>query len=182
LTVFPQAVWASFIAQLHLVAGLQCPLGESLCESSCSNRSDFHTLGHLNRASQYDDPGFIRARDVLNRFLKVGKVILMPNLKQLRMICHEIQSELEIVVLFILSETKPAHNGDALKRDIIRYERINVRARVATQGTGVDDGSTVINYRSQVVDRSSADGIESHFKPMSSEGLANLFFPIAIAR
>ena len=28
----------------------------------------------------------------------------------------------------------------------------------------------------------SADGIESHFEPISSQGLANLFFPIAIAR
>jgi hypothetical protein len=57
---FPQAVWASVIAQLHLVAGLQGPFGERLCESSCSNGSDFHTLSFLNRASEEDDPGFAR--------------------------------------------------------------------------------------------------------------------------
>ena len=98
------------------------------------------------------------------------------------MICCETQSELEIFLLFILGQTKPTHNGDALKRDIIWDERINVRARVATQRTVVNDGSTVINNLSKIVDRFSADGIESHFKPVSSEGLANLFFPIAIAR
>ena len=119
---------------------------------------------------------------MLNRFLKVGKVILMADLEKLWVICGETQSEAEIVLLFVLGETKPAHNGDALKRNIIWDERINVRARVATQRTVVNDGSTVINNRGEIVDRSSADGIESHFKPMSSEGLANLFFPIAIAR
>jgi hypothetical protein len=40
---FPQAVWASVIAKLHVVAGLQGPFGESLGESSRSNGSDFHT-------------------------------------------------------------------------------------------------------------------------------------------
>jgi hypothetical protein len=34
------------------VAGLQCPFGESLCEGSRSNGSDFHTLPFLNGASQ----------------------------------------------------------------------------------------------------------------------------------
>ena len=68
-----------------------------------------------------------------NRFLKIVKVILMPDLEKLRVMCCEAQSELEILLLFIESQTKPAHNGHALQRDIIWDEGINVRARVATQ-------------------------------------------------
>jgi hypothetical protein len=47
--------------------------------------------------------------------------------------CCETQSELEILLLFIQSQTKPTHNGHALQRDIIWDEGINVRARAATQ-------------------------------------------------
>src|SRR4030095_3274863 len=45
---FSQAVRASAIAKLYLMAGLQCPFCERLCESSCSNGSDFHKLSSLN--------------------------------------------------------------------------------------------------------------------------------------
>jgi len=45
-----------------------------------------------------------------------------------------------------------------------------------------DDGSTIINNLRKIVDRFSAEGIESHFELVSSQGFANLFFPIAIAR
>src|SRR6266508_5965995 len=130
---FSQALGASAIAKLYLMAGLQCPFCEGLCESSCSNGSDFHTLSFLSWAFQSDDPGFSRTRDVLNCFLKIVKLILMRDLEKLWVICCETQSELEIFLLFILGQTKPTHNGDALKRDIIWDERINVRARVATQ-------------------------------------------------
>ena len=57
----------------------------------------------------------------------------MGDLEKLWVICSEMQSELEIFLLFVLGQTKPSHDGDALKRDIIWGERINVRARVATQ-------------------------------------------------
>ena len=46
----------------------------------------------------------------------------------------------------------------------------------------VNNGSTVINNLSKIVDRLSADGIESHFESISSQRPANLFFPMAIAR
>src|SRR4029077_1913777 len=50
---FSQAVGAAAIAKLYLMAGLQCPLCERLCESSCSNGSDFHTLSFLMWAFQH---------------------------------------------------------------------------------------------------------------------------------
>src|SRR5260370_1109302 len=49
---FSEAVGASAIAKLYLMARLQCPSCERLCESSCSNGSDFHALSFLNRAFQ----------------------------------------------------------------------------------------------------------------------------------
>src|SRR5580658_4532929 len=39
---FSQALEAAGIAKLYLVARLQCPLCECLCEISCSNGSNFH--------------------------------------------------------------------------------------------------------------------------------------------
>src|SRR5262249_20915978 len=45
---FSQAVRASAIAKLYLMADLQCPFCERLCESSCSNDSDFHKLSFPN--------------------------------------------------------------------------------------------------------------------------------------
>src|SRR4029077_16563744 len=122
-----QAIGASAIAKLYLMACLQCPFCERLCESSCSNGADFHTLSFLIWAFQQDDPGFSRTRHMLNCFLKIAKLVLMRDLEKLWVICCETQSELEIFLLFILGQTKPTHNGNALKRDIIRDERINVR-------------------------------------------------------
>src|SRR6476620_1071927 len=49
---FSQAVGASAIAKLYLIAGLQRPFCERLCESSCSNSSDFHALSFLIWAFQ----------------------------------------------------------------------------------------------------------------------------------
>ena len=118
---------------------------------------------------------------MLNCFLKVAKLILTCDFEKLWMACCETQSELQIFLLFVLSQTKPVDNGDAPKRAIIWNERINVRARVATQRAEVDDGPTVINNLSKIVDRFSADGIESHLELLSSQGLSNLFFPVAVA-
>src|SRR5262245_23024702 len=49
---FSQAARPSAIAKLYIMAGLQCPFCERLCESSCSNGSDFHKLSFLNWAFQ----------------------------------------------------------------------------------------------------------------------------------
>ena len=57
----------------------------------------------------------------------------MPDLEKLWVVCCETQSELEILSLLILGQTKPAHNSHASKRDIMWDERINVRVRVATK-------------------------------------------------
>ena len=70
---------------------------------------------------------------MLNGFLKVGKFIRMRDLEKRWVMCCETQSEFEILLLFIPGQTKPTQNGDALQRDIMWDERINVRARVATQ-------------------------------------------------
>ena len=86
---FSEAVGASTVAKLYLMACLQCPFCERLCEGSCSNGSDLHTLFLLNRAFQQDDSGFSRIRDVLNCFLKIVKLILLRDLKKLWVICRE---------------------------------------------------------------------------------------------
>ena len=57
----------------------------------------------------------------------------MRDLEKLRVICCETQSELEIVLFFILGQTKPIQDGDALKREVLWNERIDVRADVAIQ-------------------------------------------------
>src|ERR1700731_2106785 len=50
---FSEAVGTSAIAKLYVMACLQCPLCERLCESSCSNGSDFHKLSVLKRAFDF---------------------------------------------------------------------------------------------------------------------------------
>jgi hypothetical protein len=47
---------------------------------------------------------------VANCFLKIGKFISMRDLEKLWVIPRETQRELEILLLFILGQTKPTHN------------------------------------------------------------------------
>src|SRR4029077_2779673 len=49
---FSEAVGTAAVAKHNLVARLQCPFCERLCESSCSNGSDFHTRSFLIWAFQ----------------------------------------------------------------------------------------------------------------------------------
>ena len=57
----------------------------------------------------------------------------MCDLEKLWVICRETEREFEVFPLLILRQTKPTHDRNALKREIIGNERIDVRARVALQ-------------------------------------------------
>ena len=50
---------------------------------------------------------------MLNGSLKIGELIFMRDLENLRVVRGEPQSELEILLLFILRQSKPVHDGDA---------------------------------------------------------------------
>ena len=80
----------------------------------------------------------------MNGSLKIAKLILMCDLEKLRVVLGEIQSEFEVSLLFILAQTKPAHDQNALERDIVGCERIDIRSNVAVEGAKVDDGPTLI--------------------------------------
>lgn len=70
---------------------------------------------------------------MLNGSLKIAKLVLMCDLEKLWVICCETQSEPEIFPLLILCQTKPTHDRNALKSQIIGNERIDVRADVTLQ-------------------------------------------------
>jgi len=136
----------------------------------------------LSWAFQQNNPALSRTRDMLNGSLKIAKLILMCDLEKLRVVLGEIQSEFEVSLLFILAQTKPAHDQNALERDIVGCERIDIRSNVAVEGAKVDDGPTLIENLRQIVNRFSAQGIKSHFELVSFKGVANLFFPIVVTR
>ena len=68
---------------------------------------------------------------MLDGSLKIVKLIFMRNLEELWVICCDIQREIEVFPLLILCKTKPTHDRNALKGEIIGNERIDVRAHVA---------------------------------------------------
>jgi hypothetical protein len=56
------------------------------------------------------DFGFSRTGNVLNCFFKIVKFIFIRGLEKRRVILCEIQSQLEIFLLFILGQTKPTRS------------------------------------------------------------------------
>src|SRR5260370_16635139 len=81
----------------------------------------------LSWAFQQNNPALSRTRDMLNGSLKISKLILMCDLEKLRVVLGELQSEFEVSLLFILAQTKPAHDQKALNRHILRPNRIQFR-------------------------------------------------------
>ena len=70
---------------------------------------------------------------MLNGSLKIVELIFVRNLEEFWVICCETESELEVFPLFVLCQKKPIHDRNALKREVIGNERIDVRADVALQ-------------------------------------------------
>src|SRR6201984_985961 len=113
------------VAELHPMARLQSPFRERLRESSRSDRSNFHMRSFLSPACQQNNPGLSRTRNVLNGPLEIVKLVFTRGLEKLSMICCETQSQVKVFPLLTLWQTKPVHDRNTLKSEVIGNERID---------------------------------------------------------